>query len=59
MTVSYSVTNDDGVSQTLSKQVPFIIGAPNSKGSGIEGSKVTPTITPVRKRGYWYLENAR
>lgn len=45
--------------QTVSKQVPFIIGAPNSKGSGIEGSKVTPIITPVRKRRYWYLENAR
>ena len=44
---------------TVSKQVPFIIGAPNSKGSGIEGSKVTPFITPVRKRRYWYLENAR
>lgn len=45
--------------QTVSKQVPFIIGAPNSKGSGIEGSKVTPIISPVRKRRYWYLENAR
>ena len=59
VTVSYTVTNDAGVAQTLTKQVPFIIGAPNSKGSGIEGSKVTPTITPVRKRGYWYLEQAR
>lgn len=48
-----------GTTQTVSKQVPFIIGAPNSKGSGIEGSKVTPTITPVRTRRYWYLENAR
>ena len=45
--------------QTVSKQVPFIIGAPNSKGSGIEGSKVTPLIIPVRKRRYWNLENAR
>ena len=45
--------------QTVSKKVPFIIGAPNSKGSGIEGSKVTPLITPVRKRRYWYLENVR
>ncbi len=45
--------------ETVSKQVPFIIGAPNSKGSGIEGSKVTPIITPVRKRRYWYLENTR
>jgi type IV pilus assembly protein PilY1 len=45
--------------ETVTKQVPFIIGAPNSKGSGIEGSKVTPIITPVRKRRYWYLENVR
>lgn len=43
----------------VSKQVPFIIGAPNSKGSGIEVSKVTPLITPVRKRRYWYLEDTR
>lgn len=45
--------------EIVTKQVPFIIGAPNSKGSGIEGSKVTPIITPVRKRRYWYLENVR
>lgn len=58
VTVSYTVTTN-GVDQTLTKLVPFIIGAPNSKGSGIEGSKITPTIIPVRKRGYWYRENAR
>lgn len=45
--------------QTVTKQVPFIIGAPNTKGSGIEGSKVTPIITPIRKRRYWFLENTR
>lgn len=45
--------------ETATKQVTFIIGAPNSKGSAIEGSKVTPIINPVRRRGYWYLENAR
>lgn len=56
--VSVSYTSPT-TGQTVSKQVPFIIGAPNSKGSGIEGSKVTPIISPVRKRRYWYLENAR
>lgn len=48
-----------GSSTPTSKYVPFIIGAPNSKGSGIEGSKITPLITPVRTRRYWNLENAR
>ncbi|HQR99827.1 MULTISPECIES: PilC/PilY family type IV pilus protein [unclassified Polaromonas] len=56
VTVSYT---SPITGETATKRVPFIIGAPNSKGSGIEGSKVTPTITPVRKRRYWYLENAR
>ena len=55
VTVSY--TSETG--QSVTKQVPFIIGAPNSKGSGIEGSKVTPTVTPTRKRRYWFLEGAR
>lgn len=57
--VSYKVTNEAGVETTVEKQVPFIIGAPNTKGSSIEGSKVKPTIIPVRKRSYWYLKNAR
>ncbi|MDO8755930.1 MAG: PilC/PilY family type IV pilus protein [Polaromonas sp.] len=56
VTVSYT---SPITGETVTKRVPFIIGAPNSKGSGIEGSKVTPIITPVRKRRYWYLENAR
>lgn len=56
VTVSYT---SPITGETATKRVPFIIGAPNSKGSGIEGSKVTPTITPVRTRRYWYLENAR
>lgn len=56
VTVSYT---SPITGETVTKRVPFIIGAPNSKGSGIEGSKVTPTITPVRKRRYWYLENSR
>lgn len=54
--VSYTLPNSTTVA---TKYVPFIIGAPNSKGSAIEGSKVNPTINPVRSRRYWYLENAR
>lgn len=56
VTVTYT-SQETG--ETTSKEVPFIIGAPNPKRSGIEGSKVNPTITPTRKRRYWYLENAR
>ena len=56
VTVNYTIP---GTNQSASKLVPFIIGAPNSKQSGIEGSKVTPTIAPTRKRRYWYLENSR
>lgn len=55
--VSYTSPVDSNI--TLTKRVPFIIGAPNTKASGIEGSKVTPTISPVRKRRYWNLENIR
>jgi type IV pilus assembly protein PilY1 len=56
VTVSYS-NPITGVTET--KEVPFIIGAPNSKGSGIEGTKVNPSISPVRTKRYWYLNNAR
>ncbi|MES2979930.1 MAG: PilC/PilY family type IV pilus protein [Pseudomonadota bacterium] len=56
VTVSYTSALT-GLTET--KQVPFIIGAPNSKGSGIEGSKVTPSVTPSRTRTFWYLEKAR
>lgn len=57
VTVSYTSPLDSRV--TLTKRVPFIIGAPNTKASGIEGSKVSPIISPVRKRRYWYIENTR
>lgn len=56
VTVTYT---SQQTGQTTSKEVPFIIGAPNPKSSGIEGSKVKPTVVPTRKRRYWYLENAR
>lgn len=56
VTVTYT-SHETG--ETASKEVPFIIGAPNAKNSGIEGSKVKPLITPTRKKKYWYLENAR
>lgn len=41
------------------KQIPFGIGLPNTKNSGIEGAKVTPAISPVRTRRYWYLNNPK
>jgi type IV pilus assembly protein PilY1 len=45
--------------ETQTKNVPFIIGAPNSKKSGIEGSKVKPSATPVRRKNYWYIEGQK
>lgn len=52
--VTYTVNG-----QTLSKNVPFIIGAPNAKKSGIEGSKIQPSTTPVRRKNYWYVEGQK
>jgi hypothetical protein len=33
-----------------------VIGAPNPKRSGIEGSRVNPVIKVPRSRIYWYQE---
>ncbi|MEO5845963.1 MAG: PilC/PilY family type IV pilus protein [Caldimonas sp.] len=38
------------------KKVVFVIGAPNPKNSGIEGSRVNPLIKVPRSRIYWYQE---
>ena len=57
VTVSYPSPTNSSI--TLTKRLPFIIGAPNPKRSGIEGSQVSLSISPVRKRRYWYLENIR
>lgn len=38
------------------KRVAFVIGAPNPKNSGIEGSRVNPVIKVPRSRIYWYQE---
>ena len=38
------------------RQVVFVIGAPNPKRSGIEGSRVNPVIKVPRSRIYWYQE---
>lgn len=51
------VTIQDG--SGASKQVPFVIGAPNAKRSAIEGVRVNPTIRTPRKRVYWYSETSR
>jgi type IV pilus assembly protein PilY1 len=38
------------------RKVVFVIGAPNPKHSGIEGSRVNPIIKVPRSRIYWYQE---
>ncbi len=50
-----NITRPDGTT----KQVPFVIGAPNARKSAIEGSRLNPTIQVPRKRRYWYEESAR
>ena len=54
VTVNFTI---NGVQQT--KNVAFIIGAPNAKKSGIEGSKIQPSVTPVRRKNYWYVEGQK
>jgi type IV pilus assembly protein PilY1 len=39
--------------------VPFVIGAPNSKRSAIEGSPVTVKVDYPRRRRYWLQETQR
>lgn len=41
------------------KKVPFCIGCPNPKNSGIEGSRVNPVIDVPRTRIYWNQEANR
>jgi type IV pilus assembly protein PilY1 len=41
------------------RKVAFIIGAPNPKNSGIEGSRVNPQMKVPRTRIYWYQEGSR
>ena len=40
----------------IGTKVVFVIGAPNPKNSGIEGSRVKPVIKVPRSRIYWYQE---
>jgi type IV pilus assembly protein PilY1 len=51
--VSGIVTIGSGPSE---RRVVFVIGAPNPKNSGIEGSRVNPLIKVPRNRIYWYQE---
>lgn len=51
--VSGIVSIGSGASARL---VAFVIGAPNPKNSGIEGSRVNPVIKVPRSRIYWYQE---
>ena len=41
------------------RKAVFVIGAPNPKKSGIEGSRVNPVIQAPRTRIYWYQETSR
>jgi type IV pilus assembly protein PilY1 len=41
------------------RQVPFVIGAPNARNSAIEGSRVNPVIDAPRRRRFWYQEVER
>lgn len=50
-----TVPRPDGTTE----QVPFCIGCPNPKKSGIEGSRVNPAIKVPRSRLYWYQETSR
>lgn len=59
VTITYTKTNEDGTTTTVTKQEDFIIGAPNSKKSAIETGKATGALSVPRKRRYWYQENAR
>jgi type IV pilus assembly protein PilY1 len=43
-------------SGATARKVVFVIGAPNPKHSGIEGSRVNPVIKVPRSRIYWYQE---
>ncbi len=56
VTVTYT---DPTTGRTVDRQVDFRIGGPNEKGSSIEASRVGAPVTPTRRRGYWFLENAR
>ena len=57
--VHVNYTLPDGT--TASKDISYVVGAPNSKKSSIEVSKVTrPELTStIRRRLYWFMEGAR
>lgn len=44
---------------TTDRLVPFVIGAPNARNSGIEVTRVRPTLDVARQRRYWYQEGTR
>ncbi len=55
VTVSY--TSAGGA--TLTRQVPFVIGAPNPSGSAIQATRPRPSVNAPRLRRYWYQEVRR
>ena len=50
-----TIENEDGEPEKL----PFCIGCPNDKKSGIEASRINPLIDVPRRRLYWYQETNR
>jgi type IV pilus assembly protein PilY1 len=55
VTVSYTAAN--GAQAT--RQVPFVIGAPNPSGSAIQASRPRPSVNAPRLRRYWFQEVRR
>ena len=50
-----NITRPDGTVQ----QMPFIIGAPNTRQSAIEVKRIQPNLNPQRIRQYWFPEAQR
>lgn len=59
VTITYTQQNADGTTTTVTKDKEFVIGAPNTKKSGIENGPVKTTLSLPRKRRYWFQENTR
>jgi type IV pilus assembly protein PilY1 len=55
VTVSYTTANGT----TATRQVPFVIGAPNPSGSAIQATRPRPSVNAPRLRRYWYQEVRR
>lgn len=57
--VSYTQTNPDGTTTTITKHKAILIGGPNSKQSAIENTDKNKAVNLPRKRRYWYREKSK